>query len=139
MRVSIAGRAFVLDAEDREIDDPAILRGFDGLTYEDEVFTDYLGGPEEEDALLAALEKGGYLRLRYKADVNQLWVVTEYATKRTLTAEELQLLADYTTGQWSDGIGENFHGLSEERHGYAVDCFRRTQDDDSLHPVIEQT
>ena len=35
-------------------------------------------------------------------------VYTEYETTRELTKEECEKLADYTQGQWSDGIGEGF-------------------------------
>lgn len=37
---------------------------------------------------------------------NQLWLVTEYYAPRKLNDEELQVLADFTTGQWLDGTGE---------------------------------
>lgn len=136
MRVAISGRVFVLGA-DGETTDPAVLRRFDGIVYEDEAFTEYLGGPEEENILLAALQPGGYLRLVYKPALNQLWGLTEYTLTRPLSARERDLLVAYTIGQWSDGIGENFHSRSQERYGLVVDCFRRTPEYDPRRPLVE--
>ena len=38
----------------------------------------------------------------------ELFTITEYRINSKLTEKELFQLADYTQGQWSDGIGENF-------------------------------
>jgi len=49
---------------------------------------------------------GGYMRFEFKKD--KLWTITEYNSNRKLTEDELNSLKNYTTGQWSDGIGEGF-------------------------------
>jgi hypothetical protein len=115
-----------------------------------EVFTDYLGGinlesvrrlgipqkvrqAELENGVREALESGGHLRLVYRPDVKELWVVTEYEARRRLSEEELAFLAGYTRGQWSDGIGENFLSVSEELYGLTVDCSRVGD------PTVEQS
>jgi hypothetical protein len=51
---------------------------------------------------------GGLLRFEYDEKSQQLYGVTEYSLSRALTAAEVSLLREYTIGQWSDGIGENF-------------------------------
>jgi hypothetical protein len=38
----------------------------------------------------------------------KLWTITQYFSNRELSNEELEILSDYTQGQWSDGIGEGF-------------------------------
>jgi hypothetical protein len=163
MRVTVSGRVFVLGADGVEISDPAVLQRFDDVVYDEEAFTEYFGGSdpaylerlrqlapddetmkqtirrgELENALRAALDPGGSLHLVYRREANQLWVVTEYSSKRELSPTELEFLADYTTGQWSDGIGENFESLSKARYGYTIDCFRRADGYNPLHPVVEQ-
>jgi hypothetical protein len=50
----------------------------------------------------------GYMRFEYDPVANQLITVTEYKSAKMLTSVELNELADYTQGQWSDRIGENF-------------------------------
>jgi len=92
------------------------------LAYEDEQFTDYLGGPSEEDVLAAALEPGGIIRFGYDGKGEALSAVTEYRCRRPLTADELHLLVEYTMGQWSDGIGENWTCESANRCGYTIMC-----------------
>ena len=148
MRIIISGKAFVYDADRSEITSPEILRSLDGLVYDEEIFTDYLGNlnttttkqmlvqtpgderllqvlreSELENGVRQALEPSGKLRFSYKPDRNELWCVTEYRSNRGLTDEELKLLAGYTQGQWSDGIGENFSSSSEEDCGYLIDCY----------------
>src|SRR5690242_4410276 len=106
-RIVIQGAAAVFK-DDAPIADPGILRSLDGLVYDQERFTDYLGGPPEEDALAAALEPGGYITFSYRDGTEQLAAITEYCSRRPLSDAELHLLVDYTMGQWSDGIGENW-------------------------------
>jgi hypothetical protein len=60
-RIVIRGWAAVYH-DDEPVTAPEVLQTLDGLTYDDETFTDFLGGSEEED-VLAALESGGILRL----------------------------------------------------------------------------
>ena len=38
----------------------------------------------------------------------EIWTITKYLSPEELTEEELEILGDYTQGQWSDGIGEGF-------------------------------
>ena len=119
--VAICGNAAVF-REDTAVTDPSVLRSLDGLVYDDERFTDYLGGPQDEDILAAALEPGGVIRFGYDGQGEVLRVVTEYRSRCPLTADELGLLVDYTMGQWSDGIGENWTCESARRCGYTIMC-----------------
>lgn len=67
-------------------------------------FTQYFG--VDERPLMRKGVRNGYMEFRYED--GQLWTVTTYISNEELTAEELQILLDYTTGQWGDGIGEGF-------------------------------
>ena len=49
---------------------------------------------------------GGHLEFKYED--GKLWSVTTYNSSRELTKEELETVSEYTSGQWSDGIGEGF-------------------------------
>jgi hypothetical protein len=120
-RIIIGGLA-VVSRDDERVTDPAILRSLDGLVYDEEQFTDYLGGPSEEDELAAALEPGGAIRFGYREGDDLLTVVTEYRCRRPLTDAELRLLVEYTIGQWSDGIGENWTCCSVDKCGYTIMC-----------------
>lgn len=49
---------------------------------------------------------GGYLK--FVLEDEKLFSVTTYDSSRELSADELEELKEYTSGQWSDGIGEGF-------------------------------
>ena len=136
LRIVIEGLAAVF-REDDQIADASVLRSLDGLTYDDERFTDYLGGPPEEDALASALESGGNLRFSYRDGVPLLAAITEYRSRRPLTEPELQLLVDYTLGQWSDGIGENWACESGDRCGFTVMCLTAGDDVPNEYPCVK--
>src|SRR5262249_32182189 len=121
VRIVIRGSAAVF-RDDEPVTDPGILRSLDGLGYDEERFTDYLGGPPEEDPVAAALEPGGSIQFGYLEGEELLTATTEYRSRRALSADELRLLVDYTMGQWSDGIGENWTCESAERCGYTIMC-----------------
>ena len=50
--------------------------------------------------------ESGYMYFSFENE--KLWTITEYFSNRELYNEELEILSDYTQGQWSDGIGEGF-------------------------------
>jgi len=50
--------------------------------------------------------KSGYMYFSFENE--KLWTITEYRSNRELSKEELEILSNYTQGQWSDGIGEGF-------------------------------
>lgn len=77
------------------------LKTLDGIDCQDE-FTEYF----DDNFTFKDSVTNGYLR--FKFENNKLWAITEYDSDRELTPEELDGLADYTQGQWSDGIGEGF-------------------------------
>jgi hypothetical protein len=134
-RIVIRGRALVFRGTERVVD-PAVLQSLDGVVYDDEVFTDYLGGPPEEDALAAALLPGGNLRFSYVIGEAVLSLTTEYQSRRPLADAELRLLTAYTLGQWADGIGENWTCESEGRVGYGIMCVSPEHTDPS-YPVLD--
>jgi hypothetical protein len=57
---------------------------------------------------LANKLKSGYMRFQWNPEEEKAYTITEYTTKEKLSDEELTQLANYTQGQWSDGIGEGF-------------------------------
>jgi hypothetical protein len=127
LRIVIEGLAAV-SREGEQITDASVLRSLDGLTYDEERFTDYLGGPAEEDALASALESGGHLRFGHHGSAPLLTATTEYRSRRPLSESELRVLVEYTMGQWSDGIGENWACFSPGRCGFMVTCITTAGD-----------
>jgi len=122
MLIRISAPAAVFDSDDEEVTSADVLRQLDGIIYEDEAFTDFLGGPSHETAIALLLEHVGRLSFRFDESLQQLVTVTEYRAARLFQDDELSTLVDYTLGQWSDGIGENFVGESFDRFGYAIQC-----------------
>jgi hypothetical protein len=135
-RIVIQGSAAVF-RDDEPVTDPVILRSLDGIVYDEERFTDYLGGPPEEDIVAAALESGGSIQFAYSEGEELLTATTEYRSRRALSADELRLLVDYTMGQWSDGIGENWTCESAERCGYSIMCLGPWDFKDRVYPLVQ--
>ncbi len=77
-----------------------LVDSIDYINYQSN-FTDYL-----DDDLLNIGLKEGYMSFKFIDD--KLYTITRYTSTHKLTKEQLDLLADYTQGQWSDGIGEGF-------------------------------
>lgn len=75
----------------------------DGIDCQDE-FSEYFGN--EEQSLIDKGVENGYLQFEYSE--GKLWSVTIYDSPVELTQEEMDVLGEYTQGQWSDGIGEGF-------------------------------
>ena len=134
--IIISGSAAVF-REDERVIDPSVLRALDGLVYDEERFTDYLGGPPAEDEVAAALEPGGAIRFGYREGEALLTATTEYRSRRPLSAGELRLLVEYTMGQWSDGIGENWVSISLDRCGYSIMCLTAGDGVGTEYPAVE--
>lgn len=85
------------------------LSELDGIDCQDE-FTEYFSkrykDDDNEQALIDKKVHSGYMRFAYEK--GDLWTITEYHCDEKLTEEELDILSEYTQGQWSDGIGEGF-------------------------------
>lgn len=77
-----------------------LVHSIDYIECQDD-FTDYL-----DDDLLGIGLIEGYMSFELVDD--KLYTITEYTSTHELTKKQLDLLADYTQGQWSDGIGEGF-------------------------------
>jgi hypothetical protein len=120
MLIRFAAPACIFDASRELVTSVEIHRQLDGTRYGDEAFTDFLGGPSDETDLALLLEHGGYLSFLFNESRNQLDAVTEFRAARRLDESELELLTNYTRGQWSDGIGENFVSESFNRYGFSL-------------------
>lgn len=134
-RVVIQGVAAVF-RDDTQVTDVAVLQSLDGVLYDEERFTDYIGGPPAENEVAAALEPGGMIRFTYTGG-DVLTATTEYRVRRSLSDAELRLLVEYTMGQWSDGIGENWASLSPEKCGYSIQCQTAADGLGPDYPVVE--
>ena len=106
--------------------DNNIIRKFDSAVYS-EIYNGknrpvslsrYLEDGSDTTHLYKLGVTGGILKYKFKTDVNQLWILTEYNSPRKLNKNELNKLVEFTKGQWLDGAGPNFTGeLSDENNG----------------------
>lgn len=86
-------------------------------------FTTVAESAEEAEALIDKGVCNGHMLFRYEDD--KLWTITTYDSPVELTEEEIKILADYTQGQWSDGIGEGFEQypcMIDENYAGNGDC-----------------
>ena len=139
MLIRFSAPATVVDENGDPVTSVDVLRSLDGAKCL-EAFTDYLGGGRKEATAVALLiEPGGYLQFVFDNVGNSLKAVTEYRAARRLGDSELQVLIGYTSGQWSDGIGENFTGDLSESYGYSAEPdwnkIQATQIDDGIPAV----
>lgn len=112
-KITIKGPAGKTNASDLSI--------LDGMDCQ-ECFSDYLFDHREvEEGHKSLIRKGvksGYMRFRYNREDKKLYVEVKYTSKEKLDDVELKSLIEYTQGQMSDGIGENFE---QEPVGYEDD------------------
>ncbi len=115
--IRFTGPALVASAEENDdgsldlISDKEILESLNGLCYEDEKFSDYLYDGEETEGF-AEHVSGGILSFSYDTSSSSLIGYIEYQLSKSLSADEVEALEEYTIEQLTDGIGSNF---SQER------------------------
>ena len=109
MKFKVCAPCTVLDTRcgDAPVLDPARLATLDGVASE-ECFSDYLSDAPSTKHLPNRGVSGGVLSFQFRADTGTLWAETVYDLRQPLSTDDYVALAEYTTGQWSDGIGENF-------------------------------
>jgi len=122
MKLKISAPCVVLDTrtQDAVVSDSNHLAALDGLIYEDECFSDYLCDDPTTKQLPNRGVSGGYLSFRFDAADGELWAETAYDLREPLSETEVTSLRDYTLGQWSDGIGENFCPEYREKTGFFI-------------------
>jgi hypothetical protein len=120
-KVAIRGFAAVF-RNDRQVTDSVTLRSLVPLSYDDELFSEYLLDANVDKALVDAILPSGKLQFDYDGESTVLRVSVEYQTRRLLTQPEIRALVEYTMGQWSDGFGEGWASESENRVGYSIQC-----------------
>ena len=85
------------------------LQNLNGIDCQEE-FSEYFQSEYKdkinEQTLINKNVCNGYMHFEYSE--GNLWTVTTYDSPVELTQQELEILSEYTQGQWSDGIGENF-------------------------------
>jgi len=124
------------DESGEPIDDPEILKAVDGVKYDEESVVDYMGdGSDTRDLYESAKFTGGYLQFKYDEATNRFYVLTEYDVDRDLDESEILKLREYTSGQWSDGVGSSFAqsypeetGLSPQIMGWGDDILTLVND-----------
>ncbi|WP_445363335.1 hypothetical protein ACJJIQ_00365 [Microbulbifer sp. ANSA003] len=115
--IRFTGPALVASAEENVdgsldlISDKATLESLNGMSYEDEEFSDYLYDREETKSF-AEYVSGGILSFSYDTSSSSLIGSIEYLLSRPLSADEVEALEEYTIEQLTDGICSNF---SQER------------------------
>lgn len=76
------------------------LQKCNGIDIPDD-FVDYI-----DNDIIAGKVRSGYTEFKYEN--GKLWSICTYELKIPLNQDEIDYLVDYTSGQWSDGIGEGF-------------------------------
>lgn len=115
--IKFTGPALVASAEENDdgsldlIADKLILKSLNGLSYDDEEFSDYLYDSAETESF-ADQVSGGVLSFEYDASSSSLIGSIQYQLSRSLSDDEIETLEEYTIEQLTDGIGSNF---SQER------------------------
>src|SRR5438105_11407924 len=101
--VTITGVAGVTDdTTGKPLADPKRLAKIAKLRETEETIAEYFD-PDLEDLGIT----GGDVRLALDLSGKKVLVVSQFKAPRRLTKPELARLIEETTGQWSDGIGEN--------------------------------
>src|SRR5690606_15224291 len=107
-----------------EITDLVELKTLDGIHCQDDFADDFDRDASYNDAIFS-----GSMKFEFEND--KLWTITDYISLRELNQEELNDLLKYTTGQWSDGIGEGFEqfpcGYDEDNEEIFISPWSRTQ------------
>lgn len=110
------------------------LKRLHGVSSEEE-FSDYFGDDEQK-----LKDKGvcnGFMR--FEEMNGKLWTITDYESDIKLTEEELDILGEYTQGQWSDGIGEGFEQVPcmyDGKKGIFISAWNKDQE--LVYEQIEQ-
>ncbi len=139
MRIKIKGDIQVFE-DGAEILESNFLRKLGALSYREERCSDYFSRDLSNLNLV-----GGQIELLYDEHQNKLFVVSDFFCDRKLSDSELESLIAEITGQWSDGMGENFSGQYEMETGIKLDLrpFKQTvtseQIDDGSSPPSETT
>lgn len=108
------------------------LQKFHGLVCQYE-FTEYFHAESKynkhnHQGCIIGVVTNGYMRFEYDETDKKLYTITEYDSSRKLTQNELSTLMQYTSGQWSDGIGESFEQHSVNRHEDTISAWFYGQD-----------
>jgi len=120
MEIRISGRVQVFEAASgTRLTAPSELKKLDGLTYDEDLCSNYLTEPPLDEIGL----EGGSLRLVYDPGARALRVLTLYQSPRALQPDELRALVDQTLAQWSDGIGEGCFDTEAQARGVQIDLF----------------
>lgn len=99
----VSGLCRVTGSKGKDASGDPRLEELGGL-YDDENLSDYFGS--DESCLIEKGVTGGQMGFFYSQE--GLRVVSAYLSDAELTDVELEVLKQYTIGQWADGAGEGF-------------------------------
>jgi hypothetical protein len=80
------------------------LKKLDGMVVDQEDHEDFT----EHISCDYGFKEPAYMKFKYDGRKKKLMVSVTYVTDRDLDDDQIKELMDYTTGQWSDGIGEGY-------------------------------
>ena len=102
-----AGLFAIIDGEEVEVEDSAILSKGDGLILDDDL-ADYLqDGGDEQRRLFELGVRGGKLTLKFNPKTKRLYCSIVYSGPSELSDAELASLREFSNGQLTDGAGSN--------------------------------
>ena len=113
LRIQIYGSCSAFEnGSENPTSEASLLRTLNGHIYrsndEDDCFGFWLIDEPEGSPIKNIGISGGYLSFEYDESSSELIASVEYKLERALTQLEIDKLVRYTSGQCSDGIGENF-------------------------------
>jgi len=101
LHISRTAEAFTDPRGTNPISDPALLSDLDGI-HSDEICASYF---DQQDAFGELGVKGGRLRFVFDPKNGKLRITTTYIMPKKLDTEHTNKLVEFTTAQWSDGMG----------------------------------
>ncbi|MCX7207744.1 MAG: hypothetical protein NT086_17545 [Proteobacteria bacterium] len=113
MKLRIVSACLAFDPEtEQQIFDAEKIKSIDGYTYiddeEDDCFGFWLIDENDNSPIKNIGISGGYLHFSFNEKLNRLEVLVEYELNNELSEAQIDCLLEYTIGQCTDGIGENF-------------------------------
>ena len=128
--ITVRGDAEVMEEDhDGGMIEAWVTHVLDGVDCQDS-FIEYLWCDDKIiEAALKEVVTGGILSFDFDSSKCLLFAETTYESSRELTEPELEALKEYTSGQWSDGIGEGFEQEPVCRNGveYYISAWHQDQ------------
>lgn len=102
----IAPLMLIDDEEDCEVTDWETLSKFVGRSFENSDTLGFFGQSIEEVPVAVLLDRSGNIQILANEDNDGLMAKATVRSVRELSSDELDILQNHVSGQWSDGVGE---------------------------------